>query len=316
MSKKDRPLPTTPVGFRDEIIRELDHMLSSGYRGYDIFDDWLEMVYTSLEMMPFHLQSAAQHGTWAEQPPETTKVFERVLGRYKNPVYMEHFSKAFSLLMLAAEDSFEDVLGMVFMEWGMPNKWAGQFFTPGPVAQFMAQLTMGNVEQELYQRLAAAYKQSKYGKMHSILTSDERVDAFVKEMGEKLVPLCIENFEPLTICDPAVGSGVMLLAAASLVPSWALQHGLVRFYGMDIDQTCVRMCRVNLLLHGIGLPRIVIKHADALSDQEISALPPPHAELYTRARQAFAAQDDETLLDISKELRQLSLWAAPTEEPN
>ena len=44
----------------------------------------------------------------------------------------------------------------------------------------------------------------------------------------------------------------MLLAAAAEFPVWAVQLGLVQFYGSDIDQTCVRMAQLNLAIHGLN----------------------------------------------------------------
>ena len=65
------------------------------------------------------------------------------------------------------------------------------------------------------------------------------------------------DIEPITICDPACGSGIMLLAAAGQFPPWAFHYGLVRLYGQDIDFTCVQMCRINLRLYGLGAMLVV-----------------------------------------------------------
>ena len=58
--------------------------------------------------------------------------------------------------------------------------------------------------------------------------------------------------EPLTICDPCCGSGVMLLASAAQFPDAAVRSGQVRFYGQDIDHRCVTMARINLRLYGLN----------------------------------------------------------------
>ena len=58
--------------------------------------------------------------------------------------------------------------------------------------------------------------------------------------------------DPIKIQDCACGSGVMLLGAASCFPRWALDWGVVQFYGQDIDQTCVMMARINMMLHGLN----------------------------------------------------------------
>ena len=68
----------------------------------------------------------------------------------------------------------------------------------------------------------------------------------------KLIPAVAHKVNPVTIHDPACGSGVMFLAAASAIPQWMLDWGFVRFYGQDIDQTCVQMAKVNMMLYGLN----------------------------------------------------------------
>ena len=44
----------------------------------------------------------------------------------------------------------------------------------------------------------------------------------------------------------------MLLAAAAQLPREAVQRGWVRFYGQDIDATCVKMAQANTMLYGLN----------------------------------------------------------------
>ncbi len=56
--------------------------------------------------------------------------------------------------------------------------------------------------------------------------------------------------KPITISDPACGSGVMLLAAKAVVAAERGRQALrdYAFYGQDIDRVCVNMCRVQMKL--------------------------------------------------------------------
>ena len=54
-----------------------------------------------------------------------------------------------------------------------------------------------------------------------------------------------ENRQPLRILDPCCGSGRMLIAAAQTL------GGRHEYYGIDIDETCVKMTALNLFLNGV-----------------------------------------------------------------
>ncbi|MBM3970824.1 MAG: SAM-dependent DNA methyltransferase [Planctomycetes bacterium] len=63
--------------------------------------------------------------------------------------------------------------------------------------------------------------------------------------------------ERKSVCDPACGSGRMLLAVAETQPHWL-------FVGQDVDLRCVRMCAINFALR--NLYGYVI-HGNTLADE-------------------------------------------------
>ena len=139
--------------------------------------------------------------------------YRQCLDRYTGQQGQE-FGRLLGLYVDAVEDQpFHDILGEIFMRLDVNSVRAGQFFTPAPIAEMMARMQFCR-------------------------------DDFERAVQEKGV---------VTVCDPAVGSGVMLLAFAKVVHAelgrWGT--GKLRLYGTDIDQRCVLMCRIQLRMNGL-----------------------------------------------------------------
>jgi len=139
--------------------------------------------------------------------------FQKCLDRYTHE-QGEEFGRLLALYVDAVEaDPFRDILGEIFMLLDVKSVAAGQYFTPMCIAEMMARMQFEKA-------------------------------AFERQVQEK-------GF--VTVCDPAVGSGVMLLAFAKVVHAELGRAALakVRFYGTDIDQRCVYMCRIQLRMNGL-----------------------------------------------------------------
>ena len=182
------------------------------------------------------------------------------------------------------------------MEWNVSNKYNGQYFTPYHVAHMMA-VTL-DIEQTIYERLERAYSSSPIGAMQQFM-SDKPLGEFVRKMGGDLIQLCVEHFEPIKVNDCACGSGVMLLAAAEQCPRWALNWGLVQFYGMDIDATCVKMAQINMMIYGLN--GFNLKTALALAEADFEGIPEPFQSAYREAQ-----KEPERLEEIGVQVREVN----------
>ena len=82
---------------------------------------------------------------------------------------------------------------------------------------------------------------------------------------------CIAPKVGETVCDPACGTGGFLLAAYDHMKDQTQDREKIRklrhetFYGIDIVDEVVRLCAMNLYLHGIGNGGSPVRQADALS---------------------------------------------------
>lgn len=107
------------------ILEALGAILSRGYNSYDVLNDWLDI-------MLYALQGDDPH-------------YLDIVRKYKNDRpqgerEIDYFCKAFAQLQIEMQKTNDDILGQVYMEWNMSNKYRGQFFTPKHVASMMASM--------------------------------------------------------------------------------------------------------------------------------------------------------------------------------
>jgi hypothetical protein len=272
MSRK-RTAPVRPDKAAGAIIKELEP-LTYGRSASQVFDDWLSVTEASLVMLPHHARSVAAGEGMAQDTDEVKALWERLRQVYDKAGW-ERLSRAFAHLLdstatRVGELCYEDVVGEVFMTFGQPSDWSGQFFTPMPVAQMMIQMTLDpqEVERIVNERLREAILSAPDGELVylSWLMARARNDGGIAAytyFAEHLYPLLAGQFRTYTISDPCCGSGVMLVAAMSVLPAWLVQFGLVEFHAADIDPRCVKMVHINLMLQGAG--SFVVRHQNTLS---------------------------------------------------
>jgi type I restriction-modification system DNA methylase subunit len=142
---------------------------------------------------------------------------------------LETFCKVLAQIVLELDKGYSDVLGQVFHELELHSKWKGQFFSPYTICQMMAKMTIG--------------------------------DGVV--LKEK-----IETTGFITACEPACGSGAMVIAMAQEVKELGFnpsEH--LHVTAVDVDLKCVHMAYIQLSL--LGIPAGVV-HGNALSLEEWS----------------------------------------------
>jgi hypothetical protein len=155
----------------------------------------------------------------------------KAIRRKYNPAELKRFGEMLGMMIVAMDEyvkqgRYVDIIAEVFMQLEIYNKNVGQFFTPRSVAELSARM--------------------------------------VFDAGKAREVIAKEGY--ITINEPAVGGGVMILAfaeamrAAGLNPS---KHLLI--YAGDIDHRCVCMSYLHFALY--GLPAVVV-HGDALSLDE------------------------------------------------
>jgi hypothetical protein len=250
-----------------QICRLLEKAESSGQHPWRIFEDWTVLVEAFLDAMP-RLLAARFEGRPPPIPAEITERETEVAAKYRE-YELVLFREAIDILVNSTH-FYADTVGEVFMSYGYPSGWHGQFFTPFHVAQAMANLA-GVQEREVHERLKEAIAKSVPAQAQLLAGLVLPSELTLDHMIAHVIPLAVEQYEPIKVYDPACGSGVMFLAAASTLPSWMTQMGLVSFHGQDIDPLCVRMARINIMLYGLDgryAPLLVVESAARLQKGE------------------------------------------------
>lgn len=119
--------------------------LSGAKSPYEVFYDWV----TSMAMMYANLKGnflGPEHLSENERKiyEDREDLYEKATKGY--PDEAAAFSEMLGYLILAMEDEPSDILGEVFMESGLGNKDAGQFFTPFHVSLVTARLNVAKID--------------------------------------------------------------------------------------------------------------------------------------------------------------------------
>ena len=308
-------------GASQDICRVLGKV-NEGYNPLQVFESFVDACHVVLGGLP-HLLRCAAHREPLTDTPEIAEAWRQVTGKFK-PGTIQLMSEAFGVLLRATwlpkenRLSYADVIGSVYMQFLPAGKWRphAQFFTPQPVANMMAQMAMLGVEDEFYHRLADACESDPALKamawMCGVLGHAEELTQPTREWFlTRVWSEALRKMDKFRVIDPCVGSGVMLLGAASACPRWLIDCGFVEFYGVDIDPLCCQLARLNLRLYGLSA---VALPADALTMEQAAALPWPHGRLYTGLLEAQQV-DDQGMATLFREgielarAQQLELWA-------
>lgn len=172
---------------------------------WQVFSDFLEMSAISISspVDPVH---------WEERE----KRYMETIKRYSREE-LDLFPQMFEGLVEALEQCtqegrLDDILGKVFHELELHNKYKGQFFTPMSVCDMMGMISADGTD------IAHALEKQGY----------------------------------FTVCEPCVGSGAMILGMVNALSKMGVNYcQQMVVTGVDIDLKCVHMAYLQLSLYGI-----------------------------------------------------------------
>jgi hypothetical protein len=194
-----------PPDHQKELLK-LFGTLAYRHSAWQVFADFVEAAAISL----------SNAVDWA-QSDQREERYMALIKRYK-PDELATFPNMLAELTLAMDQEPSDVLGRTFHDLELHNKWSGQFFSPYPICQMMAKMTLGD---------------------------EEDVRARIAERGF------------VTAQEPACGSGAMVIALAHEMHDLGInyqQH--LHVTAVDVDPKCVHMAYVQFAL--LHIPAIIV----------------------------------------------------------
>lgn len=118
------------------IIKKIE-WLSGRHGAWTVFSDFIAMAAISI-------RNSVNLLDWEEKE----KQYLDLIKKYKKEE-LEKFPEILGELIMALEKEPSDILGQVFMEMDLENKWKGQFFTPMPVAELMAEVSIDQIRKTI-----------------------------------------------------------------------------------------------------------------------------------------------------------------------
>ncbi len=202
---KSRSRPSPVTDHQKELVKIFEQLAAGRHSRWQVFADFCEMAAITFS----NAVDLAQYDVREAN-------YMKIIGKYDR-AEAALFPQAIGEVVEALEKNFGDVLGRVFHDLELHNKWAGQFFTPYDLSRMMAKMTIGDGD-DLRERIARR--------------------GYVTTM------------------EPAVGSGAMVIALAEAMHDAGInyqEHLHVR--AVDIDLKCVHMAYVQFSL--LGIPAII-----------------------------------------------------------
>ena len=198
------------MSHRQNFVRLIQSM-SRHYDTWRVFSDFVEMAALTISNSDRHFLSTPKK-VWEERE----KAYLEIINRYRK-IEQPVFAKMLAELVMELDDCvasghFTDVLGEVFHELELHNKWNGQFFTPQHICDMMGRMV------------------------------------FNKDITQE----AIDSRGYVNISEPCSGAGAMIYGFVNAFCEAGFNHSKQTLVvANDIDIRCVYMTYVQCSLYGI-----------------------------------------------------------------
>jgi type I restriction-modification system DNA methylase subunit len=230
----------TPQAAAHELQKLLESVQSVCHQSFrTIFDDFCELATGSFHNMLYTLGGAAVPNAYRPVHDALEQSYKKIFDKYTGTTAFDIFADALAKLTLAMKDEPFDYLGTIYMNAGIGNASAGQFFTPPHICELMAHFSIG---------------------------SKEEAEQQIAERGW------------FSAADPCCGSGAMMIGLYKVLRDWQLPDidTKILIELTDIDYLCVKMAFVQMSVLGLSAR---ITWGNALTEEREMTLDTPALQL-------------------------------------
>jgi len=193
-------------------LKKLLHKASKQFDLWDVFNDFLLLTATTIANNSDPCHTVTSKAEWAKREQ---RYLETIRKYDKNE--QELFPQMFAELVKELEnhsrvENFEDVLGKMFHELELHNKWKDQYFTPQHVSDMMGRM----------------------------ITNKDELAKRIKARGY------------VNLNEPCCGGGAMIYGFVNALRGYGFNHSKnCLIYASDIDERCVWMTYIQCSLYGL-----------------------------------------------------------------
>lgn len=195
---------------------------------------------------------ATEGGSWEATAALFRTALEAALNQITRPIDGRSFVEANNL----------DLFGLLYQAWVHPGDSLG--LTPYSTAQQIAAAIVPDGRTAVVQAIELACQSlERHDAIAAIIAranlklaqeynAQGDSGGWERTLVNNLLPMIAANMLPITVADPACGSGTLLLAVSTRFPAFAIEAPLIKFVGFDLDPVCVQMARLNEILYGFN----------------------------------------------------------------
>lgn len=166
--------------YKKEFLNRFKRLCSGSKSQFEVWQDLIDLFSITIAnstILPYSKHSPFK-GVWEEREEK----YLRTIQKY-NKIEQSTFPEMFALLVFEYnENSFQDLLGSLYMQLEFNNKNKGQFFTPFNICRLMSEITINdNIKSDIDKKGYVSVNDCACGAGATLIAAAERVSRILEK---------------------------------------------------------------------------------------------------------------------------------------